>query len=167
MTNISVIPAAHENLDEITVLFKKAIDLMNSTGIPQWDDVYPNRTDFEEDINKGEMFACMIANKIAAVYVINTEYDSDYANGKWQYPNSRFCVFHRLCVHSEFQNMGLGKRVVTLAEAHAKRIGFESVRLDAFSQNPYALRVYEKLGYIKVGEANFRKGLFYLYEKTL
>ncbi len=45
--------------------------------------------------------------------------------------------------------------------------GIESVRLDAFSLNPYALRMYEGLGYKKVGEANWRKGLFYLFEKNL
>jgi predicted GNAT family acetyltransferase len=39
--------------------------------------------------------------------------------------------------------------------------------LDAFSLNPFALRLYEKIGYVRVGEANWRKGLFYLYEKKI
>jgi ribosomal protein S18 acetylase RimI-like enzyme len=45
--------------------------------------------------------------------------------------------------------------------------GVKAVRLDAFSLNPFALRLYERLGYEKTGEVTFRKGLFYLYEKDL
>lgn len=45
--------------------------------------------------------------------------------------------------------------------------GIQAVRLDAFSLNPYALRLYERLGYRKTGEVTFRKGVFYLYEKEL
>lgn len=45
--------------------------------------------------------------------------------------------------------------------------GIRSIRLDVFSQNPYALKMYEALGYQKVGGASWRKGLFYLLEKKL
>ncbi|MDP4147194.1 MAG: GNAT family N-acetyltransferase, partial [Bacillota bacterium] len=39
--------------------------------------------------------------------------------------------------------------------------------LDVFSLNPFALKMYYKQGYIKVGEVNWRKGKFYLMEKKL
>lgn len=54
-----------------------------------------------------------------------------------------------------------------LIESIIQSKGIETIRLDAFSQNPIALRMYENLGYKKVGEVNFRKGLFYLYEKKI
>ena len=53
------------------------------------------------------------------------------------------------------------------AELIFKEQGFKSVRLDAFAQNPYVLRLYDSLGYRRVGEANFKEGLFYLFEKSL
>jgi ribosomal protein S18 acetylase RimI-like enzyme len=53
------------------------------------------------------------------------------------------------------------------AEDTLRSEGIEAVRLDAFSQNPAALRLYEKRGYEKVGEVTFRKGRFYLFEKKL
>ena len=34
-------------------------------------------------------------------------------------------------------------------------------------QYPASLHLYESLGYRRVGEAVFRKGLFYFYEKAL
>jgi ribosomal protein S18 acetylase RimI-like enzyme len=63
--------------------------------------------------------------------------------------------------------MGIGARTVRIAEGILKENGTESVRLDAFSQNPCALSLYGKLGYYKVGNIYYRKGLFYLYEKIL
>ncbi|MOA00670.1 hypothetical protein D3C78_1200430 [compost metagenome] len=44
---------------------------------------------------------------------------------------------------------------------------YELGKWDAFSQNPYALRMYEKLNYHTVGEVQWRKDLFYLMEKKL
>ena len=34
-------------------------------------------------------------------------------------------------------------------------------------KNPFATKMYEKIGYEKTGSAEWRKGLFYLYEKKL
>lgn len=48
-----------------------------------------------------------------------------------------------------------------------KTEGIQSIRLDTFSLNPYALKMYQTLGYQKVGEVKWRKGLFYLFEKQL
>ena len=52
-------------------------------------------------------------------------------------------------------------------EAWARERGYRDIRLDAFSLNPQALRMYDRLGYAKRGEAVWRKGLFYLMEKQL
>lgn len=54
-----------------------------------------------------------------------------------------------------------------LIEEYLRNKGIECVRLDAFSKNPSALRMYEKIGYRRSGEIYWRKGLFYLYEKKL
>ena len=41
-----------QDLDAICELIKLAIEEMERHGIYQWDDVYPARADFEEDIDK-------------------------------------------------------------------------------------------------------------------
>ena len=62
---------------------------------------------------------------------------------------------------------GVGRGLMAAVEAWAKQRGYADIRLDAFSQNPHALRMYAGLGYVKRGEALWRKGLFYLLEKQL
>ena len=52
-------------------------------------------------------------------------------------------------------------------EKTLKAQGIEAVRLDAFTKNPYALKLYERCGYHNVGMAHWRKGDFYLMEKYL
>ncbi|MBD5427537.1 MAG: hypothetical protein HDR38_08340 [Treponema sp.] len=54
---------------------------------------------------------------------------------------------------------------VGVAEVQLVGWGIHTIRLDAFSENPYALRLYEHMGYVKVGTADWRKGMFYLMEK--
>ncbi len=155
------------DLDAVTDIFKKAVQVMNENNILQWDEIYPDREVLTEDIRKGEMYLGVIKDEIASVFVVNDEFEEQYNDGKWNYRESTFAILHRLCVNPLFQNKGVGCKTLSLMEKMLKELGIEAVRLDAFSQNPYALRMYEKLGYIKTGEVNFRKGLFYLYEKKI
>nr|WP_245251526.1 GNAT family N-acetyltransferase [Paenibacillus turicensis] len=113
------------------------------------------------------MFIGVVANKIACAFVLNSNYDEEYINGDWKYGNESFSIVHRLCVNPDFQNQGIGTRSMVLIEKMLRKNGIKSIRLDAFSLNPSALRLYEKIGYVRVGEANWRKGLFYLYEKKI
>ncbi|HEX3039603.1 MAG TPA: GNAT family N-acetyltransferase, partial [Caproiciproducens sp.] len=103
---------------------------------------------------------------VAAV-VLNEEQDTQYQTGKWKYTNGKIAVIHRLCVKPTEQHKGLGRKMMQLAEQELRRQGYRSVRLDAFTHNPFSCRLYESIGYRRTGEVLFRKGRFYLYEKTL
>lgn len=153
---------------------RKSIKNMDSQGIFQWDELYPVYEDFEQDINKGEAFVAEIQsetnadeNIIAAFYVLNRDCDDAYKNGKWQYCGEDYIVLHRFCVNPEFQNKGIGYEVCLHIIDKVKQYGIKAIRLDVFSQNPFSLRLYEKLGFETTGYANWRKGRFLLQEKIL
>lgn len=63
--------------------------------------------------------------------------------------------------------MQIAKRTMLHIEREILSWQGESIRLDVFAENPYALKLYETCGYHKVGHANWRKGQFYLMEKIL
>ncbi len=65
---------------------------MDEQGIPQWDEVYPNRDVLYEDIAHEELYLCRIEGKIACVFVLSEHCDEEYAAGSWRSPESRFCV---------------------------------------------------------------------------
>lgn len=156
-----------KDADRIYELFSMGIMEMTANGIHQWDEIYPNRNDIDEDLEKEELFVGMSGNEIAVAYVLNKECDEQYLTGKWLLDTEDYIVIHRLCVHPNFQRKGIGKRTLQHIEETAKQQGIRAIRLDAFSQNPYALKMYEALGYTVVGEVNFRKGKFFLMEKVL
>jgi len=159
--------ATTDELDAVFQVFRDAIAEMDRNGIPQWDEKYPDREILAEDISKDELVVGTIGDEIACVFVLNSECDEEYENGAWQYPDSSFGVIHRLCVNPKFQNRGVGAETMKHIEEEMKSEGVESVRFDAFTLNPFALRLYDKLGYKKVGYVDFRKGRFVLMEKKL
>lgn len=48
--------ATIDDLDCVEKIFINAIKVMDSNGINQWDNIYPNKEILKEDILKGEMF---------------------------------------------------------------------------------------------------------------
>lgn len=163
----SVRKATMKDLPDVVALFQKAIYHMNAAGIDQWDDIYPDEATLAVDIKDEAMYLFAIDGEIAAVFVLNGKCDPEYASGCWKGHGLSFAVVHRLCVNPAFQRQGIGTRAMTAAEDIIKSTGIASVRLDAFSENPPALRLYHRLGYTRVGSMRFRKGQFYLYEKIL
>lgn len=156
-----------EDLDAVCMLVADAITGMESRGIMQWDDLYPVREDFREDIDAGNLFVGYDKEKLAVIYVLNQEFDEEYKNGKWKDETKSFYILHRLCVNPAYQNQGIAGLTMSHIETFLKQKSIEAVRLDVFSENPYALRLYDKCGYHRVGKVHWRKGYFYLMEKYL
>lgn len=154
-----------EDLDIIIDIYRKAIQEMNRKNIYQWDEIYPDQVVLKQDVLNRQMYVGIMDKVIVSAVVINRKFDEEYRYGCWKY--DRFAVVHRLCVDPIYQHQKVGKGTMTKIEELLRTEGIQSIRLDTFSLNPYALKMYEALGYQKTGEVNFRKGLFYLLEKSL
>lgn len=158
-----------EDLDEIFNFVNASISKMISEEIYQWDEIYPTRQDFEEDIKKQELSVGVekVSGKICCIYVINSEYDEAYNTASWNYKGENFRILHRIVVNPEFQNRGVGKKTMIHLMENLKASGVEALRLDVFSENPYSQKLYKNLGFVNCGKAQWRKGLFFLLEKIL
>lgn len=159
--------ATEADQEEIVTLFRRAVEHLNETGIPQWDEIYPTANDVAGDIQNGQLYVARLGMKIAGVITLNQTFDPEYANGDWNYQGPDYMVVHRLCVSPDAQGQGVGTRMMRMAEAMLKEQGVQSMRLDTFSRNPWSMRIYQKLDYRTVGKAVWRKGLFYLMEKNI
>lgn len=159
--------ARESDIDTICDLVKNAITEMENNCIYQWDDIYPTRDDFLVDIKKSHLFVGESDNDILVVFAVNKECDVQYQNGNWKYPACEYRVIHRLCVNPKYQNRGIAGKTLAHIESDLRQIGIETIRLDVFNNNQYALSLYCKNGYEKVGLAQWRKGEFSLMEKHL
>ncbi len=153
------------DFEAVAALYEKAVSGLRSKQIDQWDEIYPDRKTLRADIRRRQMFVLTRDRQIVSAVVINKVQHELYKTAAWSY--GRPAVLHRLCVHPEYQHLGVGRATVLCAERQLRKKRRRSVRLDAFLQNPAALRLYEGLGYRKVGLVHFRKGEFGLYEKSL
>jgi len=159
--------AVVSDIEELVDMYTAAVVEMQASGIDQWDEIYPDRDVILEDIHREELTVGKKNGTIVLAYVINTEYDEQYANGAWKYPDSNYCIIHRLCVNPRYQNQGIAKKAILHIEDDSRDKGFDSIRLDSFSRNHFAQMLYEKLNYTVVGYAEWRKGRFELREKKL
>ena len=155
--------------DEVFQLIMDCRKAMEEEGVFQWTDQYPTLKIFSNDIQKGNLYRLTKNGKIAGVININELQDPEYKQVKWENSDVKIMVIHRLAVHPEFQKQGLAKRLMDFAENYAIENNYTSIRLDAFSNNPRALRFYENRDYQRRGEVFFpgRELPFYCFEKIL
>lgn len=166
MANLTMRLATQADMPAVFAVYQTAIDDMNARGIPQWDERYPTPEILTADLARGELYVAVADGGVLAAVVLNEECDPAYETAAWQ-GGEPYVIVHRLCVSPAAQGKGVGRGLMAAAETWARARGYADIRLDAFSQNPHALRMYAGLGYEKRGEAIWRKGLFYLLEKPL
>ena len=159
--------AVPEDIPEIEQLVGAAVFEMERLQIHQWDALYPVHEDFEEDIRRHTMYVGMIDSEITVIFTLNQNCDDAYADAEWRYNGEAFAVLHRLCVLSAKQRQGIAGETLGYIETELKQRGYKAIRLDVFSENPYALRLYRHHGFQETGTADWRKGRFLLMEKLL
>lgn len=160
-------PLGMDSLESVTRLVSRAITALDAQGIPQWDEIYPNRDTFASDIGEGTLYGLTEDGALAGIIVLSEFQDVEYGAVDWQLKDDRPLVIHRLCVDPLFQGTGLARVLMNFAEDYARGHGYRSVRLDAFTQNPVSIALYRSLRFTERGFVQFRKGRVICFEKIL
>lgn len=140
---------------------------MRAAGIEQWDEVYPDAAVFGRDLAAGTLHILREGDVLLGCFTLDTAHDPLWQGMAWAVPADAAAVVHRLMVHPAAQGRGLARQLMAHAESLARSRGFRAVHLDCFTANPAALRLYERLGYRRIGTAMMRKGPFVCFEKEL
>ena len=74
--NLNFQLALPKELEEVFSHFQKVIFHMQSSGLDQWDQVYPDLETLREDIQKNDLYLARIKEQIAVVFVLNQEMDA-------------------------------------------------------------------------------------------
>ncbi len=146
-----------------------AIDMANYS-IFQWNEEYPSKEVFQDDIEVGALYVLEINNKIVGCIMLSDVKDDVYKDVKWLTKDSKNLYIHRLAVDPSYQKKGNGRRLMDFAESFAMKNNFASIRLDTFSLNHRNNKFYKSRGYAKLGDVFFpiQSDLpFHCYEKVL
>ncbi len=150
-------PAKMSDVEKILVTTKACARHMMNMGIFQWNEYYPSKAAFENDVLRKELYVIPEDTAIIAGVVVSTNMDEEYIPIQWLSETGANIYIHRLFVHPEFQGKGIAQQLMDFAEAFAQENGFVSVRLDTFSQNQRNQKFYETRGYQKLGDIFFPK----------
>ena len=160
-------PANQDDIGPLMEIILRCIKNLVKNGIYQWDDIYPSRKDFQEDVLEQNLYVIIpaVRNDISGCICINEVEYPEYGKGKWEGHN--FIVVHKMIIDPPYENLGFGKYAMNFAETFARSNNNDSIRLDCFQNNLRANQFYQGLGYVIRGETLFRKGMFNLYEKLI
>lgn len=157
--------ALQQDADEIEAIYRAVKEFGRQNGSTDWDDDYPNRAIIDEDIENRAAFVLRLDGEILAAVSMLPEDDLDDCGIPWT--PKRACVLARLCVKPNLQGRHVGEHVMRLVSEQAKREGYEATRHLASVTNPASLRLYERMGYAKLGQVHMYDTDFFAYERVL
>jgi ribosomal protein S18 acetylase RimI-like enzyme len=162
--------ATNNDINRIIEITNACAKHMISQNIFQWNEQYPNKEIFSQDVLNECLFVMEIKDVVIGCICISSEMDEVYKNVKWLTKNKKNIYLHRLAVHPTFQGKGYAISLMNYAEQLALKKEYESIRLDTFSGNQKNNKFYKLQGYTKLEKIFFRKQSdlpFYCYEKIV
>ena len=158
------------DLDRVKEIAEACAKNMIENNIFQWNDKYPSREIFKEDIKNKSLFVSKINQEVVGCIMLSSFKDDVYKSVNWITPDEYNLYIHRLAVHPIFQKKGIARKMMDFAEDFAKSNNYISIRLDTFSQNPRNNKFYKSRGYNKLDDVYFPKQSefpFHCYEKLV
>ena len=146
-----------EDLDQIMEAVEDSRELLRLQGNGQWQDGYPNRDDFINDINSGRLFVVIDEkdkNNVIAVCAL-TYREEDYHHlyeGKWL-TDLPYMVMHRVAIKKAYRGQGYGKKLFEIFIETAKIEGYRSLRIDTHEGNATMRHLIELFGFVYCGKA--------------
>ncbi|WP_418604579.1 GNAT family N-acetyltransferase [Hwangdonia sp.] len=162
--------ATLKDIGRIIEITKACAVFMIDKDIYQWNEHYPNKAAFENDVSRNELYVIEENKTVIGCVVVSTFMDEEYIPITWLTENNRNVYIHRLAVHPKYQGKGYAQKLMDFAENIAIENNYTSIRLDTFSQNKRNQKFYELRGYKKLGNIYFPKQSdfpFYCYELVL
>ena len=161
-------PADFSDMEQIMQIIKIVCREMHIEGNHQWDEVYPQAADFENDIQKKELYISDTNGKVSGFICINDYEPEEYAQINWS-SSQKPLVIHRMAVATVFRGQGISSRLLQFAEERAKKSGVTYLRSDTNLLNTKMNALFQKMGYTFVGQmyAFGKKDPFNFYDKVL
>ena len=162
--------ASESDLAQLLSIVKSCGQNLIEQGIFQWNEKYPSKEVLLEDIALQQIWKLEDGNSIVGLIVLTEIEDDEYQHVKWLTKKQHHLYIHRLAVDPKFQGKGYAQKLMDFSEKYAKENGYNSIRLDTFSQNKRNQKFYEQRNYIKLESIYFPNQSefpFYCYEKIM
>ena len=149
--------ATLKDLEQVMEAVEHSREVLRLQGNGQWQDGYPNRDDFINDINNQRLFVIFDQNNPDNVIALCalTYREEDYHHlyeGAWL-TDLPYMVMHRVAIKEKYQGRGYGKLLFKLFEDQAKLEGYRSLRVDTHEGNAIMRHLIAQAGFSYCGKA--------------
>lgn len=112
-------------------------------------DIYPSPEFLQESIEQGNLYIGLHQDQIAAVMIVNHEYNESYEKFQWptQANKDEVMVIHALGVHPTYAGKSYAKQLVEFAIQVAAENRQKVIRLDVLKGNVPAEKLYKSMGF--------------------
>ena len=157
--------AAAEDISFVEEIYNEITSNEEIIKFTQWmKGLYPTVLTAQKSFEEGTLFVSENDGVITGAVILNHEQPEEYKKLKWsiEAEGEKVLVIHTLCIKPSFSKMGLGQKFIIFAENYAKELGCTAIRLDTNDKNIPGAKLYKKMGYTHVGNADFNfQGLKY------
>ena len=148
-----------KDVPEIMAHYKDVIKITFTT----WDENYPDEKLVKSDIDDGNFYVLKDDGKIVAVSFLGEKKND---TEEWKTKLSKPMGVARICVSPSQQGKGIGTMFMQMLIDEAKQRGADGMHFHVCTQNPSAMKMYEKCGFVRSDEIVNNYGFdFYKYEQ--
>ena len=160
MLTTQFLQATLQDVENIMSLYRYVI----KTTFTTWDDNYPDKELIVRDINNKNLFVLKHNDNIIAVSFVGYKEEE---NENWTYPLLSPIGVARICVSPDHQGQGIGTHFMKQLINIAKERGADGMHFHVCTQNPAAMKMYEKVGFVNCGLGKSNYGFdYYKYEQV-
>lgn len=140
MIRFSVV--SREELVPICKLYQTVIADMRSGGLKQWEwGVYPNEDLLRSDIERGILYRMDEDGETLGAFAISPDQEEVYRQVAWHF-GVKPATLHLLALKPGCYGLGLAQRVAVYVKEEARRLGYDSIRMDTSTENESALKLF-------------------------
>lgn len=151
-----------QDLDAIMKIIDDAKELLKQSGSPQWQNGYPNRESFAQDIATQTNWVLVVDGDIAATATLQLTPEPTYrviTQGHWNRPNEPYASIHRVAISGAYRGQGLSKLLFSNLLTVGQVQGIKNFRIDTHRSNQAMQYIatsfhFKKRGIIQVDDQN-------------
>ncbi len=149
--------------------------LSDHVNYPRWIyKVYPSEDSVRIMADAGCQYIYRDGESIPAAFALSTTPQGNYQKGNWSQvlEDGSYLVLHALAIDSKKQQRGIGTEIIQFCIAKARTEKYKAIRVDIVPTNYPARRLFEKNGFVYVGDVDLELNVgdipvFSLYELNL
>jgi len=142
-----------EDMDKILLIKDQAVKLLADNNIDQWQDGYPNKEVFLNDIDNSDLYV-FDDGEILAFMALVKEKDSNFDTLEGEWTSNSYLTIHRIAVAEKSRNKGVANKLFEFAKNTAREKSLDAVRIDTHENNIMMQNLIKKNGFSYRGWIN-------------